>query len=257
MSTTTPTQNHIFLPNYILEYVVEDQDNPRLDPNLFLSKASTSQIVEVIMSFYPHLRFTENARQDHELILKVFVEMVAPRLSNIIIPFNRNTDYLQAMLRTPIHQLQPLARSVNSSADIDTRRIERFEVFCLPNLKTGRYRLAADDLKNFVKDYKHLQQVEIDEIVFLQDDAQDLIHDVTSNLQRTHDSIEIIQLQLRNPNLSPTERQDLEERSKSANPLLISHQRAFDDAIKDAALLHALARYHINIRDKHSAGPSN
>ncbi|KAH9809644.1 hypothetical protein DFH28DRAFT_1133005 [Melampsora americana] len=254
---STPTQFHMFLPNYILEYVVCDETSSKIDPDLFLSKATTSQIVEVIVSFYPHLRFTEDAQQDHELILKIFVEMIAPRLSNVIIPLNHTTDYLQAALHNPLHDAQPLIRWVTCSADIDTKRIQHFEMFCLANLKNRLYRLAAEDIEQFVKTYKYLNEAEVNEILNIQDDADEALNNATSYLRGSHESIESIQLLLRNPNLSPADRQHLDERLRCTNALLVSHQKMFDGAILDVAFVQALGKYHKEILAKHTARVSN
>ncbi|KAH9808403.1 hypothetical protein DFH28DRAFT_1087880 [Melampsora americana] len=215
-----PVQYHVFLPNYILEYVVNEPER-MIDPDFFLSKATPAQIVEVILSFYPYFSFTQNAREDHELLLKIFVEMVAPRLNNIIIPESPTTNYVQVNLHNPTTTVQPTNRWVNSSADIDAKRIEFFNERCLLNLKNGRFRLAALDLERFVEKYKYLNHAEIEEL-----------------------SVETIQLLLREPKLSPTSVQELEEQLRGARTSLISYQRAFEAVAKDGAFIHALSNHH-------------
>ncbi|EGG02886.1 uncharacterized protein MELLADRAFT_90482 [Melampsora larici-populina 98AG31] len=246
---STPVQFHIFLPSYILQYVV-NEPRPRIDSDLFLSKATTSQIVEVILSFYPYFRFTQNAQEDHELLLKIFVEMIAPRLYYILIHVGPNTDYIQAQLSHPISIIQPSIRWVNSSADIDAGRIDHFNEFCLPNLKNGQYRLAAEAIKEFARKFEYLNHNEIGEILSTHDDALENYHELGGNLQVAYKSIEKINLQLLEPNLSLTSFQDLENKFKLANTSLKSHQDAMEVATKDAALLHALASYHKEVLEK-------
>ncbi|EGF97220.1 uncharacterized protein MELLADRAFT_87248 [Melampsora larici-populina 98AG31] len=248
-----PVQYHVFLPNYILEYVVNEPER-MIDPDFFLSKATPAQIVEVILSFYPYFSFTQNAREDHELLLKIFVEMVAPRLNNIIIPESPTTNYVQVNLHNPTTTVQPTNRWVNSSADIDAKRIEFFNERCLLNLKNGRFRLAALDLERFVEKYKYLNHAEIEELVHAQDDPDEESHEAAANLRSAHESVETIQLLLREPKLSPTSVQELEEQLRGARTSLISYQRAFEAVAKDGAFIHALSNHHRKILEKHSTG---
>ncbi|EGG00660.1 uncharacterized protein MELLADRAFT_73148 [Melampsora larici-populina 98AG31] len=245
-----PIQYHIFLPSYILKYVVHEP-RPMIDPDLFLSKATPSQILEVILSFYPYFRFTQNAREDHELLLKIFVEMIAPRLNNIVIPENRPTDYLQAELRHPTNEIQPTIRWVNSSADIDAKRIDYFNDQCLLNIKNGHFRLAALDLERFVNKYTYLNHAEIDQIVQAQDDADEGFHEAACNLRSAHESIDRIQLLLCEPNLLSTSVQELEEQLICAKTSLISYKNAFEVVAQDCAFVHALVNHHKKILDKH------
>ncbi|EGG04273.1 uncharacterized protein MELLADRAFT_89501 [Melampsora larici-populina 98AG31] len=251
---STPLQFHIFLPSYILGYIVDNQTKPRIDSDLFLSKATTSQIVEVILSFYPYFRFTQNAQEDHELLLKIFIEMVAPRLNNITIPLGRKTDYVQAELGYPIHDAQPSIRWINSSADIDAKRIESFNNHCLVNLKNGQYRLAAENLREFVKKYKYLNHNEIDEIIGAQDDINETFHEVGGNLRDAQTSIEIIQLRLLELDLSPTSVQGLEGQLRLAKISFKSLQKTFEVVTQDFGLIQALCDYHKEISSKHRDG---
>ncbi|EGG00651.1 uncharacterized protein MELLADRAFT_93116 [Melampsora larici-populina 98AG31] len=237
----------------MLEYVV-NEPKPMIDPDLFLSKATPAQIVEVILSFYPYFSFTQNAREDHELLLKIFVEMIAPRLNNIIIPESPTTNYIQANLHNPTTDVHPTNRWVNSSADIDAKRIEYFNNHCLLNIKNGHFRHAALDLERFVEKYDYLNHAELEELVHAQDNAHEDFHEAADNLRSAHESVEAIQLLLRESKLSPTSVQELEEKLRGARTSLVSYQRAFEAVAKDGAFVQALGNHHRKILEKHSTG---
>ncbi|EGG08156.1 uncharacterized protein MELLADRAFT_84928 [Melampsora larici-populina 98AG31] len=253
---TTPIQSRIFLPDYLLQYVVEGI-TPRIDPDLFLSEAATTEILETILAFYPHFRFTAHVQEDRDLLQRMFISMVAPRLSNIIIPTQRDTNYIQAPLRTLICEPPESTKTVDSSADIDINRMEMFNNFALAYLKNGQYRLAAENLNRFIDSYKFLNQEEINEIVDAQTVAEEALHDSSCYLQDCHRSIEGIQLLLRQRNLSPTEREALEERQKTTITALRSNQRLFSSCIQDFGFIAALAEYHKNILASHQSGAPN
>lgn len=249
-------QSYVFLPNYILDYVVGD-DNPRIDPDLFITKANPSQIVEVILSFYPHLQFTENARHNHELLLKIFIEMVAPRLSNLVSSFNNEKSYVQALFKAPIYIPSQSTRWVNSSADIDTKQIGDFEAYGLLNFKSGNYRFAAEQLNlNFLQKYKFLKKEEIDEIMHVQTEANEALHETLHLVRDSHKLIESIQRRLRQPKLSRTEREDFEDQLQSANISLKSRQEMMNTTAKDVGFINAFIKHHTDILVKHQLAPS-
>ncbi|EGG00407.1 uncharacterized protein MELLADRAFT_93241 [Melampsora larici-populina 98AG31] len=235
---------YVYLPNYMLEYVV-GETNPRIDVDLFLSKATPNQIVEVISAFHPRLRLTRNAEEDHELLLKLFIEKVAPRLSRLISSLNGNKNYIQGLFACPVYKPDQLtSRWINSSADYDPKRIDMFDTGTLMHLRSGKYRLAAESLQHFIESYTFLNQAEIDEIIGAQTDAEDTLHDTSIFLERSVESIKSIHLQLRLPTLSRTERGDLEEELKCAKASLRSRQGMFNAAIEDVGFLRALAKHH-------------
>lgn len=242
---------YVYLPNYMLEYVV-GETNPRIDADLFLSKATPAQIVEVISSFHPRLRLTRNAQEDHELLLKLFIEKVAPRLSRLISSLNGDKNYIQGVFECPIYTPDQLnSRWINSSADYDPKRIDMFDTGTLMHLRSGKYCLAAESLQHFLESYTYLNQAEVDEIIGAQTDAEDALHATSIFLERSAESIKSIHLQLRLPTLSRTERGDLEDELKCAKASLRSHQGIFNTAIEDVGFLRALAKHHEGILKKH------
>ncbi|KAH9808453.1 hypothetical protein DFH28DRAFT_909529 [Melampsora americana] len=245
----------IFLPDFILEYVV-GEDNPRIDPDLFITKATPSQIMEVISAFYPHLQFTENARNDHELLLKVFIELIAPCLAQIVPSLNRQKNYVRALCGNPIYIPAEFTRWVNSSADLDTKRIGDFNTYGLMNFKNGKYQLASKQLNMyFLTNYKFLQKEEIDTLATIETEATEALHETLHHLQDSHASIESIQFRLRQPNLSRTEREDLEEELKCTNASLRSRQEMFNTGLRDVGFLTAFLKHHRDILVRYQLSP--
>ncbi|EGG02569.1 uncharacterized protein MELLADRAFT_91299 [Melampsora larici-populina 98AG31] len=249
-------QSYVFLPKYILDYVVGD-DKPRIDPDLFITKANPSQIVEVIVAFYPHLQLTENACHDHELLLKIFIEMVAPCLSNLVSSFDREKNYVQALFEAPIYTPSQSTRWVNSAADIDTKRIGDFEAYVLQNFKNGNYRLAAKQSNlQFLRKYKFLKKEEIEEIMHVETEANEALHEILHLVQDSHELIESIQLRLHQPKLSQIECEDFEEHLRSANTSLKSRQVMFNTAVQNVGFINAFIKHHKDILVKHQLNPS-
>lgn len=249
-------QTYVFLPDYILEYVVGDNE-PRIDPDHFITKATPSQIVEVILCFYPNLQFTENARHDHELLLKMFIEMVAPRLPNLVSPFNHEKNYLQALFKAPIYTCSPSTKWIDTCADIDTKRNWDFEAYVLQNFKIGKYRLGAEGLdSHFLRNYKFLNKSEIDEIMHVETEATEALQETFHLLQDSYEVIESIHFRLRQPKLSRAEREDIEENLQRANASLRSRQDMFNATIQDVGFIATFLKHHRDILSKQQLAPS-
>ena len=239
---STSAQPTVFLPDYILECVV-DKSTPKIDTKLFLSRASSNNLLEMIVAFYPHFKVTPTAKADHELLRSIFIEMVAPRLSNVILPLQDTTNYIEASLSNLRMGPQDYSRTITSSADIDQRRIEMFNRYGLTYLKIGQYRLAAENLNKFNETYKFLNIDEVNELWGAENDAEEALHDIGCNLKECHRKIKSAQLLLRS-HLSPSERKDLEEKLQCAIQDLKSHQRTFTNAIQNTGFISALASHH-------------
>jgi uncharacterized protein (DUF305 family) len=56
--------------------------------------------------------------------------------------------------------------------------------------------------------------------------------------------IESLQLRLRQPKLSKTEREDLEENLNSANTSLKSQQAMFNTTVQDVGFINAFIKHH-------------
>ena len=239
---STSIQSTVFLPDYILECVV-DKSTPRIDTELFLTKASANNLLEMIVAFYPHLNFTSTAKEDCELLRNIFNEMVAPRLSNVIIPSQHTTKYIEASLMTPTWGPQGSSKTINSSADINYTRTEVFNRDALTYLKIGQYRLAAENLNKFTNTYTYLNIDEVNELWGAENDAEEALHNISCNLKECHQKIESTQLLLRSK-LSPSEREELEEKLKCAILDLNSHRRTFTNAIQNIGFISELASHH-------------
>ena len=57
----------IYLPTYILDFINNNKDIPSIDPQLILSTATNTQILEIILAFYPHFEFDNAAKEDQEV----------------------------------------------------------------------------------------------------------------------------------------------------------------------------------------------
>ncbi|EGG04626.1 uncharacterized protein MELLADRAFT_88691 [Melampsora larici-populina 98AG31] len=245
-------ETHIYLPTYILEYVVDG----RVDPDMFLSKATPARFLEVILAFYPHFDFTQDAREDDELLRKIFIEMVALRLSNVVMPLDVHTGYFQAPFNTPVlSEPQQSSKRVNSSADIDVSRTDMFNSNCLAYLRVGQYRHAAENITCFTNTYTFLNQDEILEISNACGDAEDNLHDTLSHLKGAYHVIDRIQLLSRQPDITPTEASNLDHRLKVAITGLRLNQQMFDSAVRDVGFLLALVEHHENRFVKHQSTP--
>ncbi|EGG03991.1 uncharacterized protein MELLADRAFT_89761 [Melampsora larici-populina 98AG31] len=247
-------QTRVFLPASILNYI-PDGAEPRIDINLLLSQATNTEIVKVILAFYPHFQFTQAAQEDRELLRMIFIEMVAGNLRHLAIPSQLDLNYCEIPLRGPIFATQESPKLAASSADIDFDRTERFTRSILGYLTIGKYRLAGKSLIKFVKDFKFLNQGEIDEIEGAHAHAEDAVHNSLVYLQKGQSSIEHIQLLLRQSDVSQKERAELDEKLRSSITALRSKQKTFDCALEDVAFLRALADYHWDILQKHQSAP--
>ncbi|EGG11043.1 uncharacterized protein MELLADRAFT_92484 [Melampsora larici-populina 98AG31] len=247
-SMSTPIRTSVLLPNYILQCVRDDCNPPRIDPELFLSKATNSNILDMIFAFYPHLEFDENAKDNYYILSKIFKDMVATQLHKVVVPSNRKPqNYFQASLRTPICGPQNFRTTIKCADDITPGRIIMFNSCALSYLRSGQYRLAAENLHIFVETYKYLTEDEIHEIHSTQEEAEGTLQSHVSFLQDAHQSIEALHIRLRDPDLSAECRQDMEVELKAARRTLESRRTMFDRAIQDVGFLAALKRHH---RDK-------
>ncbi|EGG11563.1 uncharacterized protein MELLADRAFT_91129 [Melampsora larici-populina 98AG31] len=235
----------IFLPKYILESVI-DGDTPRIDPETFLSNATPTKLLEVILAFYPHYKFTKNSQKDHELLRLIFVEMVAPRLRNVAIPSQNNTKYIEAPLHSIAFVDQEPDRNVNLAADLELKRTSLFNNHCLPYLKNGKYRRAVGGLETFCKTYKTLNVHELNSIGCALDEASEDLQDCHSDLTEFHTNIESIHLKLHQPGLQSEEEKNLHDRLKIAITTLRSHQIAFNQGAQNVGLITALKNHYRN-----------
>ncbi|EGG07072.1 uncharacterized protein MELLADRAFT_85982 [Melampsora larici-populina 98AG31] len=183
--------------------------------------------------------------------------MVAPRLSNLVSSFNCEKSYVQALFEAPIYIPSQSTRWVNSSADIDTKRIGDFEAYVLQNFKNGNYRLAAEELNShFLQNYKFLKKEEIDEISHVENEAVEVLQETLHLVRDSHELIESIQFRLRQPQLSRTEREDFEEQLKSANTSLKARQEIFNTMVQNVGFITAFIKHHTDILVKYQLAPS-
>lgn len=245
----------VFLPSYLLEYTSVDDPLSRINSEVFLSTATPTQLLETIIAFYPHFKFTKKAKEDHKLLRLIFLETVASRLSHVIIGFKSNTNYFQAPLRIPNFDPERLSITIDSKADIlklDAKRTETFNNLCVSYLTIGQYCLAGEYLNGFIDTYESLTEDELKEIRGAHINAQDALQDCQSHLQDSYESIEKIQFRLRHPAIPPTERKDLDDQLKHSITSLKANQKMFNGNIEDVAFLTALIDHHRTILHNHT-----
>ncbi|KAH9817078.1 hypothetical protein DFH28DRAFT_1081353 [Melampsora americana] len=235
----------VFLPNYVLDSVV-DKHGPIIDPEVFLSTATPTKLLEMILAFYPHFNFSKTAQEDHELLRQIFVEMVTPRLRNVAVPSQNDTKYIEVPFDSPHFGNQEPTRNVNSAADLELARTELFNIYCLPYLTNGQYRRAAGGLETFCKTYNPLNVHELNSIGCAEDEAQENLQDCHSYLTQCHTDIESIHLQLRQPGLPSHQEKTLHVRLKMAITTLRSHQIAFNNGAQNVGMISALNKYYHN-----------
>ncbi|EGG12878.1 uncharacterized protein MELLADRAFT_87205 [Melampsora larici-populina 98AG31] len=251
MSSTSPIQSHIFLPTYLLESVVDG--NPyKIDPDLFLSKATTPQLLEVIHAFHPHFSFIDTAQEDRELLKRVFRSMVAFRLSRIPI-FNLQPEphYFNVQLPHMIWGPQDSRTTLTTDTVLNPDRIHDFNTFVLGYLRSGQYRLAAEKMVNFVQTHQYLNEDEISEIQDTGEDIESNVQDLTSSLGEAHKSLEGINFSLSDPGLLLRDREKLEMQLQSAIVLVKSRQSILDHAIQDSGFVAALIDHYQKLLVKH------
>lgn len=231
-------------------YISKDvDDKPILDHKLFLEEAATSQVSEIISSFYPNVTFSPEAEDDNELLNKFFVEMIVPHLSTFRVPeiVNRNQQsYFQALIITPTG-FENEDIWITPNTVFDASRILRFDCLVLCYLKIGQHRLAADNLAAFLKTHKFLNKYEINAINSTYENALEGLQESVGFIQDTHQEIEAINLQIFHSETSPTHLQDLQVRLQSATVKLQFRQKTFDTIVQNLGFIKALLEYHEKI----------
>ncbi|EGG02027.1 uncharacterized protein MELLADRAFT_91597 [Melampsora larici-populina 98AG31] len=156
--------------------------------------------------------------------------MVAGRLSNVVMQFNHTPpNYVHALSSAPSFGPEEAQTTTTSTIDTTADRITMFNSYGLLHLRSGQYRLAAENLDLFVKMYNFLNAEEISAIATAQMEARETLRRNTSLLGQAHQAIEQIQLLLREPKFSSEARLDLDVQLKIAI---------------DVGFLAALENYH-------------
>jgi seryl-tRNA synthetase len=89
-----------------------------------------------------------------------------------------------------------------------------------------------------------LKKEEIDEIMHVETEASEALHEITHLVRDSHELIKSIQLRLLQPKLSQAERKDLEEHLKSANTSLKSRQVMFNTTAQGVGFINAFIKHH-------------
>lgn len=245
---STPMQMSVFLPNYMLQFVCDGSDPPKIDTELFTSQASCSQLLDIILAFYPQFQFDEKVKEDCQLLVKTFCSMISAQLTNnVLIPLDVKPQhsYFKASFRSPIFSNQEIQKIIKSEADIDNTRIIRFSCSATHYLRSGQFQLAAKNLEEFTQTYKYLNKDEISEIYATEDEAQDTLHSYVASLREAHDqAIAAITLQLCDTNPLANHSPGLEVQLRTAVITLEARQKMFNRAIEDVGFIPALAEYH-------------
>lgn len=241
-----PFHREMFLPTYILQFVNNEVDNnkPKLDHQLFLDEAATSQVLDIIHMFYPHIRFSVEAEDDILFLHNVFRKLIGPHLRTLIIPdgIKRDGHYFRALCDFPNFDTNDVYITLETG--VNPHRILEFECLIICYIKNGQTGLATDNLMKFVKTYKHLNEYETSTINSAYKHTLEGLQESVSLIQNSHQEIEGIGLQLFNSEISQTHRQDLERRLESSTAKLQNRQKTFDTIVQNLGLIQALLEYH-------------
>ncbi|EGG11770.1 uncharacterized protein MELLADRAFT_90807 [Melampsora larici-populina 98AG31] len=211
-------KNFVYLPTYILDYVV-DEPTPKIDADRFLSTATPTELRQMIVAFYPHFEFTVEAQNATDLLRMIFREMVSTRLSNLVVPSPNDTKYFQvpSFLRGPVSSKQRAPVVVDSLDDIYKDCMAASNTSALAPLKKGLYHLPAATFQSFLDTYKVPDEME--GICSAQTDAEEALHDDTPDPTNFQETIEGIQLQSRHSSVSLTEQKDLTEAAQDVGSI--------------------------------------
>ncbi|EGG04945.1 uncharacterized protein MELLADRAFT_88393 [Melampsora larici-populina 98AG31] len=245
MSSTFRT--NVFLPTSILKFVVkDDDDSQKIDCKRFLSQAYTSQVLEIICLLYPYVKFSDEARDDHVLLKKIFLEIVAPQLSTLIIPtaLKPDQDYFQASINIPAFGTYEFEMLITPGIEINAHRISEFNYLILCYLRNGQHRIAAHNLTGFVKTYKYLNKIELSTLDSAYQDTLEGLHEAVGFVQSSHHDIEGIGFLLSESELSPSHRQGLQLCLERGKEKLKSCQEIFERIVADVGFVQALVDYY-------------
>ncbi|KAH9806730.1 hypothetical protein DFH28DRAFT_919834 [Melampsora americana] len=240
---STPNQTCVFLPTYILEYVVNEV-SPRIDSDLFLRKATPEQLLEVIVAFYPHFKFTKKAKEDYELLQMTFTKMVAFRLSTSVAPIKSDTTYFQIQLNNRPGKPEESIKVVDSKDDINSERVEVFNSFCFSYIKNHQFRIAARNLARFTDTYQFLNQEEIEQIARARPDTECFIKKSLVDLTQTYELVETIQLEILDCSFQTIQHKELDDQLNMLMKELTLKQEEFSRLVEDGALIAAIIQYH-------------
>lgn len=253
-----PFHREIFLPTYILQFVNNEanKNEPKLDHQLFLDEAATSQVLEIIHLFYPHIRFSIEAEDDISFLHDAFRKLIVPHLCTLIIPdgIKRDIHYFRALSDFPTIDADEVYITLETG--VNPHRILEFDCLILCYIKNGQTRLAANNLMKFVKTYKHLNEYETSAIESVYENALEGLQESVSFVQNSHQEIERIGLQLFDSEISQTHRQDLQHCLKSSTAKLHYRQKTFDTIVQNVGLIQALLEYHEKLYVKNKPKPS-
>lgn len=245
INSSNPFHSRIFLPSYVLKFIHDDVDTvPKFDSTCFLSEASMSQVLEIIRLVYPRIRFSKEAADDNLLVQKIFREMVAGHLSSLIIPKDRQPDYLKVLIEFRTYGTQDSEIFINHETVLNTDRIFEFDCLVSCYLNIGQHRLASDNLKDFVKKHKYLTDNELATIDNIYHQALEGLTESVGFIQKSHEEIEGIGILLSDSDISKSRREDLQLGLEAATARLHSRQKSFDSIVNHVGFIQALSQYH-------------
>ncbi|KAH9816549.1 hypothetical protein DFH28DRAFT_891168, partial [Melampsora americana] len=206
--------------------------SPRFNVNLFISQASDSQILETIITSFPHFNFTKAAKVDCDLVCKTFCEMEVHHLSGVLfLPSREPQHYFHAKLGFPMFSLLDSQATVTLDSNINSGCLNTFNNLIFSYLRTGEYQIAGDNLNNFINIYKHLNEDKIYEIKSCDDQASESLSEHLGCLQRTHAYVKGNILLLSDPRIFPSTHWDMQSRLETATLQLQSCKKTFEGAV--------------------------
>ncbi|KAH9815069.1 hypothetical protein DFH28DRAFT_1124257 [Melampsora americana] len=260
-----PYQFHrpVFLPVYILEFVSEGAENehPHFDLQSFLSQASTSQLLEMISLIYPHVEFSQEARDDDALVKKIYLDTVAPNLCNLFIPKGLKpvpfSLYFQAKIEVRTFADTKFDIYISKENDVDTGRILQFNCLIRCYLENGQHGIAAHNLADFITTHKYLNKYELGALEHAYSGLVEGLEETQRFVQDSHREIVAIGFQLSDPDATSDHRQELRRRLETVHEKLQVNEKLFATTIQAVGFMDALMKHHQALALKNKQTPNS
>ncbi|EGF99628.1 uncharacterized protein MELLADRAFT_94192 [Melampsora larici-populina 98AG31] len=246
-----PEQTSVFIPIHLLEYLVVDTSTNKIETAFILEKATSDELHEFIQAFKPNLKIMAPERDNPKFLKKVFIEMVAPVLNNLLPSELTTKHYIQAPLRHPISGVQESPIRLTYQDEINSERATEFNIRVLQYLRSGQYYVAEEHLLTFIKQYNFLNENEISEIQFAKDKTRALIQEQVTNLRTAYQKMESTKMQLRQEVCSQFHTV-LRNRKAASEATVEHHLDILNQVVKGIGFLDALEEYHKSLNGVHN-----
>lgn len=248
--SSPPEQTSVFIPVHLLKYLVVDTSTNQIETSFILERATSDELYEFIQAFKPHFTIMTPERDNPKFLKKVFIEMVAPILNNLL-PSERPTmHYIQAPFRHPLSGVKESPMRITYEDEINHERTTEYNNRVLRYLRSGQYYVAEGHLVTFIKQYNCLNQNEISEIQFAKDKAQALAEEQLANLRTAHQTMESTKMELRQEVTSQSHTA-LRNQKAALEATVEHHLDILNHVVKDLGFLDAMEEYHKNLKGVH------